>query len=101
VHRAAAREAHLERLLVGDPVGLQARLAAREHLARLAVHRRLDAAAGDRADDVAALGDGQHGPGVARRGALGADDGGDRDGRALGGPALERLEDVPHERSSW
>ena len=97
VHRAAAREADLEGLLVGDAVRLQARITAREHLAGLAVDGRLDAPACHGADDVAALGDGQHGARLARRRALGVDHGRDRHGRAVGGPALERLEDVPHD----
>ena len=79
VHGAAAREPDLEGLLVGDAVGLEPRRAAREHVAGLAVDGGLDAAAGHRAGDLAALGDGQDGARVARSGPLGADHGGDRD----------------------
>ena len=95
--RAAAREADLEGLLVGDPVGLEPRRAAREHLAGLAVDGGLDAAAGDRAGDLALLGHGQDGAGVAGSRALGADHGGDRDRGPVGRPALEGLENVSHE----
>ena len=96
VDGAAAGEADLERLLVGDPVGLQPGLAAREHLARLAVDGGLDAAAGHRADHVAPVRDRQRGAGIARGRALRVDHGRDRDRRAVRGPALERREDVPH-----
>ena len=75
VHGAAAGEADLEGLVVGDAVGQQPGRAAREHGLSLLVHRGLDAAAGDGAGDLAPLGDGEHGARVAGRGALGADDG--------------------------
>ena len=52
---AAAGEPDLEGLLVGDPVLEQARLEPRQHLARLAEDIALDAAAGDRAGQLAAL----------------------------------------------
>src|SRR5262249_61399621 len=48
VDGAAAGEPDLEGLLVGDPVRLQPRRAAGEHLASLLVDGRLDAAACDR-----------------------------------------------------
>jgi hypothetical protein len=97
VHGAAAREPDLEGLLVGDPVGLEPRLAPGKHLPGLAVDRRLDAAARDRAGHVAGLRDREDGAGIARSRALRGDHGRDRDGRAAGGPALECLQNVSHD----
>ena len=96
VHRTAARKAYLEGLLVRDAVGLEPRLAARQHLAGLAVDGRLDAAARHRAGDRAVLGHGQNRAGLARSRPLGADHGRDGDRGPVGGPALEGLENVSH-----
>src|SRR5581483_3592874 len=66
VDLAAAREADLPRLLVGDPVAEQLRLARLHHLAGVLVDVRLDAAARHRAAHLPGLGDGEarpHGPG--------------------------------------
>src|SRR5256885_17019668 len=52
---AAAGEADVPGLLVGDAEIEQLRLAAGDGLLRLLDHRTLDAAAGDRADEFAAV----------------------------------------------
>ena len=96
LHGPAAREPDLEGLLVGDAVGLQPRRATGEHVAGLAVDGGLDAPAGHRPGDLALVGDGEDGAGIARGGALGADHGGDGDRGPVGRPALEGLEDVSH-----
>ena len=57
--RAAAREADLDCLVVGDSVLADARRAAVEHLLRLPDHGGLDAAAGDRPRDLAQVVEGE------------------------------------------
>ena len=95
-HGAAAGEADLEGLVVGDPVLAQSRRAAVEHLLRLPDHRRLDAAAGDRARDLAGVVQRQRRAGITRRRAAPLDDRRDRHATSLGAPADERTEDLPH-----
>src|SRR5207253_1834483 len=76
VDLAAARETDLERDLVGDPVREKPWASAREHLLRGAVHVVLDAAAGDRAGELAARRDAELGADRPRRRAARGDDGG-------------------------
>ena len=94
--RAAAGEPDLERLVVGDPVLAQPSRSAVEDLLRLADHGGLDAAAGDRAGDLAHVVQRQRRAGVARGGAAPLDDGRDRGAPPVGMPASEGREDVPH-----
>ena len=93
---AAACEADLERRVVGDPVLAQPGAAAVEHLLRLADDGRFDAAAGDRACDLAEVVQRQRRARVARCGAAALDDGRDRHAAAVGVPADEGGEDVAH-----
>src|SRR4051812_20682467 len=94
VDLAAARQADAERGLVVDAVADESRLALGEHLARMLGDVRLDAAAGDRAAQPAALGHGELGADGARSRAPRGDDGRDRDLLALGAPALRFPENV-------
>ena len=75
VHGAAARQADLEGLVVGDAVGHQPRRAACQNGLSLFVDRGLDAAARHGTGHLSLLGDGEHGARVARGRALGLDDG--------------------------
>ena len=94
--RAAAGEADVEALVVGEPVAADAARRAVQHLGRLADHGGLDAAAGHRAGDLARAGDRERRARIARRRADPLDHGADGDGRPIGRPALENGDDVPH-----
>src|SRR5262249_27569588 len=96
VDLAAAREAHLECVGVGDPVVDLARGRAGEDLLRALGHVGLDAPAGDRADDASALGDHHLRAGLARRRAERRDDGPDRRLLAGRGRSVDRVEDLLH-----
>src|SRR5919106_3671446 len=96
VDLASARQADRERELVGDPVAEDLRLRAGEHLAGVAEDLVLDAAAGDGADHLAPLGDGElrsdrPGSRLSR-----GDDRRDRDALAAAAPALDLGQDLSH-----
>ena len=101
VNRAPAREADLERLLVGDPVAHEPRRPAREDVLRLVIDGGLDAAARNRSRDVPSLRDREHGARLARRGAFRLDDGRGRGAKPVSNPPLERRQNVPHNAPRW
>src|SRR5207245_6551235 len=96
VDLTATRQPDAQREIVGDSVGEQLRLAAAQNLARCLVHLVLDAAAGDGARELAALGDRElraHRPwGRPTR----RDDSCERHTLALRAPALESRQEPPH-----
>ena len=96
----AAGQPHRERVVVTETVTLEHRLAGLDDLVGELVDGALDAAAGDRADDLAAAVDRQRRPGVARRAAERVDDGGQPE-RLAGLPPLgDRVKDVAQSRTS-
>ena len=90
VEDAAAGQPDRERVVVGDAVPLEHRLAGRDDRLGQLVDRALDAAAGDRADRGLVGADQHRGAGRARRGLEGRDHGADADGLA-GLPPLHQL----------
>ena len=92
----AAGQADLPRLVVGDPVGKKPRLAGREHLLSLDGDVALDAAAGDRAEELALFGDDQLRGDRPRGGAAGRDHRRKRNPVAASEPAPGLLKDVVH-----
>ena len=96
VDLAAAGEADRPGLLVGDPVGQQPRRAVGEHLGRGDGDVALDAAAGDGAVELAALGDGELRADRPRGRAARGHDGRQRDAVAPRPPALDRLGELAH-----
>src|SRR4051812_10637918 len=97
VDRAATGEADGEGLVVGvaerddTPLTLT-----REHLERGGDHRALDAAAGDRAGDLAVVAHRHGRAGITRRRALQRDDARHRHAVAAGAPALDVVQDLFH-----
>jgi len=96
VDLAAARQAHAQREVVGDPVGQEPRLAASQDLPGGFVDLVLDAAAGDRAGELAAFGDRElRADGPRRRSSRRHDA---REGHTLAAcaPTLEVGQQLPH-----
>src|SRR5437588_6373360 len=96
VDLAAAREADAQRLIVGDAVGEQPRLARDDHLARLDCDVALDTAAGDRPAHLSSLRDRELRADGTRRRAPRGDDRCDRDLLAALTPALDLVDDLLH-----
>src|SRR6266852_5247536 len=96
VDLAAAREPDGEGVLVGDPVGDELRLARLEHAPGALVDVGLDAAARDRAGQLAALRHGQLGADRPRRGAPGRHHGRNRHLLAALPPAGDVGQDLLH-----
>ena len=94
--RAAAGQPDVPGHLVGDAVADQLRLAGAQHLLRLLEDGGLDAAAADRAGEIAGVGDGHRRADRARRGAFDLDDGGDRDLLPGGAPGVDLGQKVFH-----
>src|SRR5881227_2991128 len=101
VDRAATREAHRERLVVGVAEGDDAAFTlAFEHLEGRGDHRALDAAARHRPCDLALVVDGHGRTRVARCGTLQCDDARHRDPVPVGPPALDVVQHFLHVRSA-
>ena len=100
VDLAAARQADAERLVVGDAVGEEPRLAAGKDLAGRLDDLALDTSAGDGSSQLAAFGDDQLRADRPRRRAPGRDDARHRDPVTLRPPPLELGQDLPHRGQS-
>src|ERR1700730_11066087 len=98
---AAAGEAHLPGSLVGDAEFERLGRAVLDHVERFRHHRAFDAAARDRAQEVALIVDDQVGADRPRRRAPGLHHGGERHTAPRLAPVLGRLENifVPRERA--
>src|SRR5437762_2763019 len=97
VDLAAARQPDFPRVLVGDPVRDEPRPAARQDLCGLGGDVALDAPAGDRPRQLAALRNRQLRPERARRRPARRNDGRERDGLPFRPPAFDRIKHVAHE----
>src|SRR5207245_564157 len=96
VDLAAARQAHAQREVVGDPVGQEPGLAASQDLPGGFVDLVLDAAAGDRARELAAFGDRELRADGPRRRSSRRYDACEGDTLTACAPTLEIGQELPH-----